>query len=199
MSIRRSPWMGRKMSSCWGCIPVFQFCFRGFGGSSFHLCRWGYAPITRIIYSHGVRGWANPAITEVRATHCIHPYVYLIANLLRSWLPEGSRNDMCMFFFPEEVNFCRVWEVDRSRYPRYFPSRLTSRQLRQLIENLEIARYCDHTDLPCLVWVDHIVEPFGQHTKANSAWQLHPCCPPALPRPILRVYQVHGHGNALRP
>ena len=73
-------------------------------------------------------------------------------------MPEGNRNDMCMFFFPEEVNFCRVWEVDRSRYPRYFPSRLTSRQL---IENLEIARYCDHTDLPCLVWVDHIVEPFG--------------------------------------
>ena len=115
MSIRRSPWMGRKMSSCWGCIPVFQFCFRGFGGSSFHLCRWGYAPITRIIYSHGVRGWANPAITEVRATHCIHPYVYLIANLLRSWLPEGSRNDMCMFFSRRRsifVGFGRLTEVD---------------------------------------------------------------------------------------
>ena len=111
--------MGRKMSS-WGCIPVFQFCFRGFGGSSFHLCRWGYAPITRIIYSHGVRGWANPAITEVRATHCT--YVYLIVNLLRSCLPEGNRNDMCMFFFPEEVNFCMVFWISHFFWSSHGPT-----------------------------------------------------------------------------
>lgn len=43
------------------------------------------------------------------------------------------------------------WEIDRSRYPRYFPPSMTSRQL---LEQLEIARYCDHVILPCLVWLD---------------------------------------------
>ena len=78
-------------------------------------------------------------------------------------LPDGSKLQLTLL----DIEYHPVppsWEVDRSRYPRYFPNRLTSRQF---LENLELTRYCDHTDLPCLVWVNHVLWSLHDHTPKN--------------------------------
>ena len=65
------------------------------------------------------------------------------------------------------------WEIDRSRYPRYFPPSMTSRQL---LEQLEIARYCDHVILPCLVWLDTTEEFVRCCLTAIATWPVYSSC-----------------------
>ena len=64
------------------CLPgVDAFrCFRSVSGEAPTDVD-GTTP--QLLWSSTVMGRANPTITEVRATHCINPYVYLIVNCMQ--------------------------------------------------------------------------------------------------------------------